>query len=459
MKSWPVIILVLVVVFASLTLSRSSRSTSKPLDNQPELPSVQPATNQSPSADAPMRPAIPTDAKELQKFKANSQRELIGALRAQGIYGSRDELKAAQDNGDLIWARINQPETVLNSLQDSLLEPFHPRVLEALEHILKNAKDNSIRLRAATLLYRYGSPVGKDYMVSLVSQANPDLLTINAAVTLAQNREKASINGLRQLIPKMQGVTFDLLAPLGKWEDPDVIALLTEMKRRQPNNYGFDFALAQLNSASARPALEAALAKQRELDFGSVRLEGLVSRLGGFEKTTWYAHMEQLYEKAPYQNAPSLLLTYDHAGAEVSRPHLLKLLRESIAKHDAWLAGMAEHTRLVQVGDPTAYARLPKPSPTTLMSGAASLLAGWNVQEAVPILNDLLPVVQKDGRIDPQLNFALGLALYRLDPVNWRDKLINIGMKTDHIDRIPEVAKLRPVAPDQMPKQSSLKWR
>lgn len=449
----------MVAVVVGLVISRGSRNGHDPTTTQPETTKQQSSTPRAATNESVSRPEIPTDPKELEKFKAKAKRELMGALRTQGIYGSRDELKAAQDNGDLIWARINQPETVLNSLQDSLLEPYHPRVLEALEHILKTASDNSLRLRAATLLYRYGSATGRDYLVSLVNQAKPDLLTINAALTLALNREQAAIEGVRQLIPKMQGVTFDLLEQLGKWPAPEIVGLIADMKLRQPKNYGFDFALAQRNEPSARPALEMALAKQPELDYGSVRLEGVLARLGGFDASTWYSHMEQLYEKAPFQNAPSLLLSYDYAGSEVSSPHLLKLLRQSIAKHEEWLAGMAEHARLVREGDSSAFARLPKPSPTTFMSGAASLLAEWNVREAVPILNDLIPTVQKDKRTDPQLNFALGLALYRLDPVNWRDTLVSVGMKVDHIDRIPEVAKLRPVAPDQMPKQNSLKWR
>lgn len=452
--------LVLVAIVVGLGIKRESKPPVKPAEitSQSALTSHL-ITNQSSGLSRSLPADVPTDPKALAKFRAKAKQELMGVLREKGIYGSRDELKAAQDNGDLIWARINQPDSVLSSLQDSWLEPFQPRVLEALSHILKNSTDSNIKLRAATLLYRYDSTAGKDYLLSLVGQANPDQVTIKAALTLALNREAAAISGARELIPKIQGVTFDLLAALGKWGAPEIGELIQDMKRREPRNYGYDFALAQQNAVGARPALERALTRQPDIDYGSVRLEGVLARIGGYDIPTWYSHMEQLYARAPYQNAPSLLLSYDYAGAEVSSPHLLKLLRESISLHEAWLAGMAEHARLVQEGNSTAYAKLPKPSPTTLMSGAARLLADWNVKEAVPILNDLLPVVQKDGRIDPQLNFALGLALYRLDPVNWRDTLINIGMKQDHIDRIPDVAKLRPIAPDLIPKQSSLKWR
>ena len=91
--------------------------------------------------------------------------------------------------------------------------------------------------------------------------------------------------------------------------------------------------------------------------------------------------------------------------------------------------------------------------------GAAQLLAQWDAKEAVPTLQQVLTTVQKGNRADVYLNEALGLALYKLDPVNWRDTLLTAGVPQYHVDRIPELAKLRPIPAEYLPKQVNLKQR
>ena len=103
--------------------------------------------------------------------------------------------------------------------------------------------------------------------------------------------------------------------------------------------------------------------------------------------------------------------------------------------------------------------KFPKEPPTAFIKGASQLLAEWEAKEAVPTLQQVLTTVQKGNRADVYVNEALGLALYKLDPVSWRDTLLNAGIPPYHVDRIPELAKLRPIPPAYLPKQVNLKAR
>ena len=46
-----------------------------------------------------------------------------------------------------------------------------------------------------------------------------------------------------------------------------------------------------------------------------------------------------------------------------------------------------------------------------------------------------------------------------LDPTNWRETLLNAGVPEYHVDRLPALAKLRPIPAEYLPKQVNLKAR
>ncbi len=130
-----------------------------------------------------------------------------------------------------------------------------------------------------------------------------------------------------------------------------------------------------------------------------------------------------------------------------------------IPLHEAYLDGMELQAKGIREHDPALSNKFPKPSPYEFIMGTAQLLAQWDAKEAVPTLQQVLTTVQKGNRSDVYLNQALGLALYKLDPANWRDTLLNAGVPQYHVDRIPELAKLRPIPPEYLPKQVNLKQR
>ena len=99
------------------------------------------------------------------------------------------------------------------------------------------------------------------------------------------------------------------------------------------------------------------------------------------------------------------------------------------------------------------------------MVGAAELLADWGNKEALPLLQEIIPTIQKNPPrwsnkvASNTINVKLGLALYKLDPDDWRETLAAAGIRQQFIERIPELARLRPITPGLIPKQGDLNSR
>lgn len=150
---------------------------------------------------------------------------------------------------------------------------------------------------------------------------------------------------------------------------------------------------------------------------------------------------------------------FDAAGPAVAKGMAEQCLKASIPLHEAYVAGMESQAKGIREKIPELANKFPKPPPSEFIMGAAQLLAQWDAKEAVPTLQQVLTTVQQGGRANVYVNEALGLALYKLDPANWRETLLNAGIPPYHVDRIPALAKLRPIPPAYLPKQVNLKAR
>ncbi len=405
---------------------------------------------------------IPTDPKEIARIKAKTKRDLDAAFKGTAFFTSREESRRADETGETAWIFINghnSLEMAMEYIIKSATEPFPPRVLEALEHILKHGTDAQMKLTAATLLYRYDQPSGKAYLLSLLNSTTTDLRTRDVALALAMNRETEAIPGIVAAFPKLGPPPTRLLLAIGAWNEPSLGALLRQQYQLNPKSWGYALALAQTGTQDAVTHLTQTLATQKSLGYLEFMVEATLVKDQALDASVWQTHMQEMFKKAPSTGVSTLLPAFEVAGSQVGSKFLQEMMASTIPLHEEMLAGMELQAKRVREKDPMAYNWFPKDSPIGFMKGAAQLLAQWDAKEAVPTLQQVLTTVQKGNRTDVYLNEALGLALYKLDPANWRDTLLNAGIPPYHVDRIPELAKLRHIPAEYLPKQVNLKAR
>lgn len=405
---------------------------------------------------------VPTDPKEIEKFKAKSKREVQAALRKVGIFSDRQDQIRAQDSGEMAWIFIEQRKDLalaMTHILDSAVEPYPMRTLEALQHILINGTDPQMKLTAATLLYRYDQPSGKEYLLAVLNSPTTDLLTRHVVLTLAKNREVEAITGIVAAFPKLGSPSSQVFIALGAWNDPLINTMLRQQYELAPKNWDYALALAQGGSQDATKQLAEVRATKSSLGYLSFTVEGTLVKEQALEPNVWEAHMQEFFKKSPRDGVSTILPAFAAAGPQVGAKCLQEMLASTIPLHEEYLAGMELQAKRVREKDPLAFQWFPKNPPTDFMKGAAQLLGQWGVKEAVPTLEQVLVTVQKDNRVNVFLNEALGLALYRLDPEHWRDTLLNASVPPYHVDRIPPLAKLRPIPSEYLPKQVNLKAR
>ncbi len=405
---------------------------------------------------------IPTDPTELARLKAKLKAELDAAFKGTAFFTSREESRQADETGEIAWILINahkSMEMAMEHITKSATEPFPPRILEALHHILSNATDPQMKLTAATLLYRYDQPAGKEYLLAVLNSPVTGLLTGHAALTLAKGREGSAIPGIVAAFPKLGPPPTTLLLALGTWNDSDAAALLRQQYQLKPQSWGLALALAQAGEPDAVSHLLKTLATHKSLGYLALTVEATLVKSQAMEGEVWKTHMQEMFKKSPNSGISSILPAFEVAGPPLGAKALQEMLASTIPLHEEYLAGMELQAKRVREKDPLAFQWFPKDTPTDFMKGAAELLGQWGVKEAVPTLEKVLITTQKDNRVNVFLNEALGLALYRLDPEHWRDTLLNAGVPPYHVDRIPALAKLRPIPAEYLPKQINLKAR
>ncbi len=404
---------------------------------------------------------MPTDPRELERFKAKAKREMQTALRTVGVFSEREDMKQAQDNGELAWIYIEQRKNLqqaMDHIHGAVVEPYVPRTLAALEHILKHAEDGQLKLTAATLLYRYGQPAGKEYLLSVLNSPVTDLRTRDALLTLAKNQEPEAVPGIIAAFPKTGSPYDATLLALGRWADPGIAQVIQQRYASDRKNWGYAMALSQAGDSASIAPLNVALDRLRGSSDGH-RIISALARVGSAEHSTWAATMETAWQNRARLSEQALLSYLDIAGPGIARAVAQDMLKACIPLHEAYVAGMESQAKGIREKIPELSNKFPKPPPSEFIMGAAQLLAQWEAKEAIPTLQQVLATVQQGNRGNVYVNEALGLALYKLDPMNWRETLLNAGVPEYHVDRIPELSKLRPIPPQYLPKQVNLKQR
>lgn len=453
----------LVILVGFLLLNGANRHVPAPVPVQPEQRDrVRPTLTTRPAlTNIPGMGPIPTDPMDLEKFKAKAKSELRASLRKTGIFFDRDDQKQAQDSGEMAWIFIEQRKNLgqaLKHIQDSVVEPYQPRILEALEHLLKHGEEAQMKLTAATLLYRYGQPAGKQYLLAVLNSPTTDLLTRDVVLALARNKEAEAIPSIVRVWSSLGSPSDSILTTIARWQDPSMVQMLREQYSSDPRNWGYALGLSQAGDAAAIEPLKVAL-KTRNASSSGLTIQAALTHLGAMDPTVWVATMEASFQNRSRIGERALITYLDLAGPSVSRGVAQMLLQSCIPLHEEFLAGLELQAQGVREKNPALANKFPKEPPTAFIKGAAQLLAEWDAQEAVPTLQQMLTTVQKGNRADVYLNESLGLALYKLDPINWRETLLNAGVPEYHVDRIPALAKLRPIPAEYLPKQVNLKAR
>lgn len=405
--------------------------------------------------------------------------------RGTGIYHSREEIVHDHDSGNVLWKWIDKPSEVVRITHDSLIEPFPSRTLAALDKVFNDAQEPAIRLHAATLLARYGREHGMNYLRAVANKGAPSDLALSAGTTLALNRDTNSLPAILRLLGGNYPESSELAKALGNWPDPSVIeALERRVVADKIKARYYAFALAKLGRDGGRvsfqhhfdwtakqDALSSLSPRNQRYRANSIRTGGLseeasAARIGMVSTNVFLDHVEEIYRKGLSQDWSNYVMPgFEIAGPGTSTAPLLKYLGEFAPRHRAFLAWTNPPPAVVVPGQRPPPRQYPPYPPVGFMAGAVNLLADWEVREAVPHLKEIIPTIQlnrprwSNKVASNALNLHLGLALYKLDPEGWKETLEGAGMRQEFIERIPEIAKLRPVAPSYLPKQGDLNSR
>lgn len=367
-----------------------------------------------------------------------------------GAYRTRAELEAAQDNGEIVWSQITNSANVIHVVRGYALEPYPERTLAALEEVMKNATERKTRLAAAALLYRYGKESGRTALLESVRDHGGDKDSLNAATTLLQNRDAEVLPHVQPLLKGFGWTDSALMDAVGRWSRLELSTILMGNLKERPKYFDFAISLAWQGQNEGLPYLRDALLRKASNGYLQIQLEGSLVRLGQFGAEDFLRHVDEIIVKVRY--AEPIGRSLEVAGPRVSTPALLRQLEQYVPKHEEWVAGLDRQVEMARNNDPNTYKSFPISPPTEMMLASVGLLAQWEDKTAVPYLERIIPQLQK-RKPDNLVNEQLCLALYKLDPMNWRSTLVSAGIRQDLIDRIPEVAKLRPLAPEFMPQQ------
>lgn len=367
-----------------------------------------------------------------------------------GAYRTRAELVAAQDSGDLVWGQIDNLPIVVWMVRDSAIEPFPERTLEALEKVLREASERKHRMAAAALLYRHGRESGRAALLAAVRGAGIDNDTLNAAASLLRNRDEEALPDVLKLVGGNTWSHPALLDELGRWREPRIVHALEEQLRLNPKNYYLALNLVWQGKPSGEVGLADSVQKHGGADLVGIQIQSGLARIGRLSPEQFLSDVDKVFSRSRY--VPEIGRALEIAGPGISTPALLRHLEQYIGRHEEWIAGVDRQAEMARNNDPNTYRSYPKNAPTDMMLAAVRILSEWDTKAAIPPLERIIHQVQK-RKPDNLNNLQLGLALYKLDPAGWRATLEEAGIQTAMLDRIPEVAKLRPLAPELMPQQ------
>ena len=258
-----------IVVLLALLLWRWLAPPSQRIAN-PGLPKPVSATIPShtpPSSTAKLPPA--QIAAEMKRMKE--------ALAKNGLYTDRAEMIRDEDSGELVWKKIDDTGFVIRSVLSYQLEPFAPRTLDALEHVLKHSKDPREKLAAATILYRYGRDAGRTYLLELINGSIENGQAASAAITLSLNRDKGALSDILFLFNKLESVPDGLLQAFGSWKDPSIVSALEQKQRENPKNWMLAEGLARLDASSGMPLLLERFSRERAVNYVSLGMEAAIT--------------------------------------------------------------------------------------------------------------------------------------------------------------------------------------
>lgn len=135
-------------------------------------------------------------------------------------------------------------------------EPVDQRCLETIIRTFQGFPAPEDRLRGAALLYRYGEPLGRTYLLQELPKGNDG----SVALIFALNHEDEALAGVIRFFEKDTRKRPDLIAALGSWQRPTATRALLQAYRQSLGNPAYAEALGRAGVREAVPLMEESFA-------------------------------------------------------------------------------------------------------------------------------------------------------------------------------------------------------
>lgn len=263
----PVALILLLSVFMLLVL---------PATAQPRQASKKPKPSSAQQAKRHKKPKAPP-IKFDEKQKGIEVSVLIKqVLRQKSPEERKKMVKELAKLGFLVdvpelWLFVDDPETIFGALE-FFGEPYSPPMLDALERVYPATQNKLRRIQGAGLLYRYGRPSGRVYLVRAMqgnvggkvvkgvdirdTKKDTDGLAGMAATVLVWNREEELLPDFFKFISESSSSKREIVLALGDWKTPAVAQWLLEALEQDPEDAILALANAKQNNRAAVPIIQ-----------------------------------------------------------------------------------------------------------------------------------------------------------------------------------------------------------
>jgi hypothetical protein len=176
-----------------------------------------------------------------------------------------------------VWEILTNAQLIATCAKESK-EPLRADLLDALAATFAELPEGEQKFQAAAILYRYSKPVGREYLVSKLT----DETNYWAAVILAMNREVevASQIALTCVKEAQQNTAYDLIGILGQWKLSVTTQALLDSFQLNPQNADYAVALAKAGATQAVPQIQQLYDELPVDDPDRLACKGALAQLG-----------------------------------------------------------------------------------------------------------------------------------------------------------------------------------
>jgi hypothetical protein len=123
------------------------------------------------------------------------------------------------------WQLVDDPQALRRLLDGAYWEPLPTPLLDALERLFSKLPPED-RFQAGALLYRYGRPLGREYLARQLREH----LDGRAAIIFAMNRDGEMLPDILKALRTRDSAP--IAEALGPWRKPEIAAALLQVFRK-----------------------------------------------------------------------------------------------------------------------------------------------------------------------------------------------------------------------------------